>query len=172
MVADAHFKFTQRWCPRCRQLLSDDDDDNGLCDVNDIILLFFLAYILSIPKCKAEQFLLWYLFANLRHSFHTIWSFCWPLAFPTYMSWNVVCVVKLVLIVDLAAAYDMAQPVCNFLFLYPAFLVRKIQNKDKTGWLHSFCCLLFHMLKSFTCYMTKNIVQKCDKLNGNIEYYA
>lgn len=170
MVADAHFKFKQRWCPRCRQLLS-DDDDNGLCDVNDIYCFSLHTYYPS-QNARLSNFYYGTFFANLRHSFHTIWSFCWPLAFPTYMSWNAVCVVKVVLIVDLAAAYDMAQPVCNFLFLYPAFLVRKIQNKDKTGWLHSFCCLLFHMLKSFTCYMTKNIVQKCDKLNGNIEYYA
>lgn len=81
MVADAHFKFKQRWCPRCRQLLS-DDDDNGLCDVNDIILLFFLAYILSIPKCKAEQFLLWYLFCQftpfISHNLVILLATCFP----------------------------------------------------------------------------------------------
>ncbi len=169
MVGDAHFKFTQRWCPRCRQLLS-DADDNGLCDVNDVIL-FFLVFF---PKMQGWVPFIYYgtFYTNLWHPFHTIWSFGWPLAFPTYENWNAVCVVKLVLIVDLAVAYDMAQPVCNFLFLYPAFLLRKIQSKDKTGWLHSFCCLLFHMLKSFTCCITTNSLQKCDKLNGNIEYYA
>lgn len=94
--------------------------------------------------------------------------------FPFHMNWNAVCVLKLVLIVDLGVAYDMAQPACSFLFLYPAFLVCKIQSKDKTGWLHSFRCLLFHMLKSFTCYMTKK--STCENATNktailNIMYY-